>query len=417
MTMTRRATVGRLVVGLADSGISSVGNLAVSIIAARSMSLTQFGLFATAMLVLILGTTASRSIHGDPLILRSRDKSDRPDRAAASSTTSVLQLSGAVGATFLAASCLIVLACRQWSWQTFLVLLVAASAFPLLCLQDHLRWVEYARGASYRSLINNAAWTVVSIAGLLAITALHPGGIPAYAALMAWGFGVMPAIVIAMWIGRSRLAPTWRSTWLRDNKPVARPLFLDFALTQATAQGATLIVASLSSTEAMALIRKTQIWLGPATVITTGILAALQPVIAQRARSVGQRQANKLALLSASMATVGFVTYGVFLLSVPTALADAVVGRGWQQARIFILPLILQAAASVSGGCLGLAIRAGGLVAEQVSWRLVLAPLAVVAVAGSTWLWGPAAGVWSIACSSAITASAWLLLLRLRRPA
>ena len=49
---------GPLLIGLADSAASSLGNLGVSVVAARLTSLPGFGLFATAMLVLILGTMA-----------------------------------------------------------------------------------------------------------------------------------------------------------------------------------------------------------------------------------------------------------------------------------------------------------------------------------------------------------------------
>ncbi|WP_157519292.1 hypothetical protein [Modestobacter sp. Leaf380] len=417
LTRTSRTTpgarvAGRLSIGLVDAGVSSIGNLGVSIVAARALPFAEFSVFATVVLVLLLATTASRSVHGDVLVLRSRGGAADQDPAVdpRRSTRSVLAVSGSVALLVLTGTLTARLA-GLLPASVVPVLVVAALALPLLCLQDHLRWIEYARGQSQFALANNATWTVTALVGLAVTTAVLE--LDAAAATAVWALATLPGTAVALRRrGRDGLGMRHgRSRWHRDVRGLSRPLFLDFLLTQATAQGALLLVAVLAGADEIGHIRKAQIWLGVATVVTTGLLSALQPVLVARHADRGHRSTVRLASVVAVGASLCFVVYGVVLQLLPVRWAEVVVGEGWETAREYVAPLTLLAVGGVAGGCLGIALRATGLVARQVAWRAVLAPGMLVATGVATVLSGPHAGTWALAGGSVVTALVWVGVL------
>lgn len=408
---------GRLAIGLADSGISSAGNLAVSVIVAHAASLSEFGNFAVAMLTLILATAVCRCMHGDPLVLRSRLRDAGAVAADVQrSTTSVLRLGTGVGLALSCGGLVAGLVGPGGFGDVAVLVVVSGAALPLLCLQDHLRWVEYARGASHLGMVNNAIWTVVSTVALVVARLALGNGVPAAVYLGLWAGSTAPAIAFAAVRGRIPLRPLSPGEWLRPHRSLIGPLVMDYSLTQATAQGAALLVGALSSSLAMAFIRKGQIWMGPMTVVATGILAALQPVLAHRAADRGDAAAVRLATRVGALASAGPLLYGALVWSLPSGAAAALVGAGWSQSRPFIVPLSVQAAASLMGGCLGLALRTTGRLGRQVRWRLRLAPAVLVLVALVTAVAGPLAAIWTTAAAAVVTTSVWGAIVAVRTP-
>jgi hypothetical protein len=407
-----RSLGGRLAIGLADSGVASAGNLGVSIIAARAASLTEFGMFATAMLILILATMVSRSAHGDALILKSGESDVAvmaEDRQR--STTSVVWLCTMLGLFTAAVGVVLGSTGATGFSSAVMTLIVGGTALPLLSLQEHLRWIEYARGSSQRAFINNLLWTVFSVGSLAVAAVAFEGEIPAYVCLMLWAYSTAPGIVYALvTTGVSIDLREWPA-WLRLNRRLVSPLVMDLSLTQATTQGAVLVVAALSGAMDMAFIRKGQIWLGPATVATMGLLAALQPILAQRAAIKGNAAAVRLATVIGAVASGALFLYGLLVLLLPGGVAQILVGPGWAQSRPFVVALTVQAAASMMGGCLGLALRTAGLIGRQVRWRLLLAPVTIAVVATVTYLGSAQAGMWAVAAMGVVTALAWSALL------
>ena len=195
-------------------------------------------------------------------------------------------------------------------------------------------------------------WTVTSIALMLALWWWSEDRVAGFLCVAAWGFGALPSIVYAARRGLLVLRP--RPDWLRANRTPARHVFLDFALTQATSQGATLVIAALTGAVEMGLIRKAQIWLGPATVATLGLLAALQPVLTRLAARHGRAAVIRMAAV-AGLALGGLLgVFGIAVLLLPDDVAELLVGPGWDEASQFVAPLTVSAVMGAVGGCLGL---------------------------------------------------------------
>jgi hypothetical protein len=380
---------------------------------ARAASLKEFGIFATVMLILVLATMASRSAHGDALVLKS-GKADAVTMAddRRHSTASVVQLSAVLGLITSSVGVLLGLLTPAGFTSAVMTLIVSGTALPLLALQDHLRWVEYARGASHRALINNILWTTFSVGSLAVAAVAVDGELPAHVCLMLWAYSTTPGIVYALLTGAIFVQPSeGRPEWLRGNRRLVAPLVLDLLLTQATALGATLVVAALSGAMDMAFIRKGQIWMGPATVATMGLLAALQPILTQRAGAKGDAAAVRLATVVGAMASAALLVYGLLVLLLPNGIAQVLVGPGWEQSRPFIGALAVQCAASMMGGCLGLALRTASLLGRLVRWRMLLAPLSIAVVAAVTYAGSATAGMWAVAVTGVVNALIWAALL------
>ncbi|MGK5172094.1 hypothetical protein [Geodermatophilus sp. CPCC 205761] len=399
----------RLVLGLTDSALPSLGNLGVSVLAAHSMGLEDFGVFTTLVLVLILLVGVSRSVHGDVLVLTVTADPSETRRRARGSLSSVARLGLVAGSLGVFAGALTVGA-GATSWG--LALMAGGAVLPVLLLQDHYRWIAYADGRIADSVCNNAAWTTSSIAAMAMVSQLSDAGLGAAPGLLVWGLAAAPGVLVS--VARSRCVVPWRlpGGWLSENRGLAGALLQDFGLLQASAQGALILLAALTSAADMALLRKAQIWLGPVTMATTGLLSTLQSMLARgRARGAGARSVARTASVVGAVGTLTAVAFGGLVAVLPSTWAAVLVSVGWSEARWFVWPLAIQLAAGVAGGCAGVALRALGAVREQVRIRWVLAPASLLCVVVSVGHGGALTAAWALAGISVLTAALWAVLL------
>ena len=70
VTKGRLAPVARLGWGVADQGVSSLGNFAFSILIAKALSPSDFGAFAIAWVTYGMILNVSRGLATDPLVVR-----------------------------------------------------------------------------------------------------------------------------------------------------------------------------------------------------------------------------------------------------------------------------------------------------------------------------------------------------------
>ncbi|MFW3172536.1 hypothetical protein [Geodermatophilus sp. CPCC 206100] len=405
---SRSGTLWRLTLGIGDSALPSVGNLGISVVAAHSMTIPGFGAFTTILLLLILAVGLSRAAHGDVLVLRAAESPDVRARDRRDSTTSVLVLGACVGVLTMLCG----LALRQSGGDGDWVAVVVAggAVLPVVLLQDHYRWIAYAQGRIADSLLNNLCWVATGIAGMLVVLQAQDGPMGAHVGVLVWGLAAVPAVVVGACRAHCPPRPGRPGRWLSDNRRLAFALVQDFGLLQASAQGALVLLAALTSTTDLAYLRKAQIWMGPVTMVTTGLLSTLQSLLARR-HGGKPVDVARLAGTIAAVATVGALLYGSAVFLLPANWAGLLAGEGWEQARPFVWPLAVQLAGGIAGGCLGIALRVLGEVQRQVRFRYLIAPLSLALVAVAAGVSGALAAVWALAAISVATAVLWLLLL------
>jgi O-antigen/teichoic acid export membrane protein len=402
--------------GLLDAGISSIGNLAISVFAARTMTVSNFGVFTTAMLALIVLTGLSKSTHGDVLVLTSASSSDerrvRRSQDSLDSTVAVAMLIAGIGL-------LVGLAWELMDDQSFgrasTTVLAGAVVAPFLLVQDHYRWIDYTRGRVELALANNALWTSASFA-LVAIAYFLWDTDPSPAlVLLLWGAGTIPAIVFGRVATGVSVRFRGKAPWVRENRALVGTLIQDYGLLQASSQGALLLLAGLSTPADVGLLRKAQMFLAPVNVAMNGLNSALQPLLVARYARSAHRGVVSLSMPIAAAATVAVLAYGALVLSLPAQAAGLLVGEGWSEARAFLPPLLVHVSAGLVGGCAGLSLRAVGQVTLQVRVRWIIAPLSVLALAVATMSGGAVAGIWALAAAGLLATTIWTVLL-LRQP-
>ncbi|MDX6262659.1 MAG: hypothetical protein QOH84_4347, partial [Kribbellaceae bacterium] len=188
MKLSRLAgPAGRASWGLGDQALSSLSNLAVGVLVARSGTVSDFGIYALAFGGYTIALNVSRAVATEPLSVRhSGDRSPAWERAVRASTATAL-FAGLMGM-------LVGLAIALFPGVPSKgVLLAFAITLPGLLLQDAWRWAFFVVGEGQKAFLNDLIW-------LLAMCAIF-GGLyltntdTAFSLTLGWGLGAVIAAV------------------------------------------------------------------------------------------------------------------------------------------------------------------------------------------------------------------------------
>lgn len=407
------ALAGRVGPGVVDSAVASARNLVLGVLAAHALGLEGFGWFSTAVLVQLVATGASKAVHADPLVLAHPTAGDRSWRSTASAAAgAVLASSGVVAALAVVAASV---ARAVGASELAGVLLAVALVLPGVLLLDLLRWAAHARQRgplAVRGSLVNATVSVAAVGG-----AALGGSSPAVLVL-ASGAGAVPATLVLLRALGVVPRPGGLRAWYAEHRRWSVGLALDWLLLQLTAEGAFLLIALLTTAEQVGELRKAQLPLAPAVVLTTGLVVFLQPALSRAAAS-GVAAAGTARSARRVAAGVAAVTAAwVLLVAItPPAWMDLLVGGDWARARSYLWPLGIGVVAGAAAAPLGIALRVLGRLGDQVRWRTwtaapVLAGTTVSALAG-----GALAASWWVAGATVVVTVTWLALtLRPARP-
>lgn len=402
----------RLGSGVLDAGLSSVGNLAVSLLASQRLPLAQFGLLAAAMLIGLILVGASRALLGDPLNLRYAGAGAEQQGAAVRRVTAAGFSAGLLGSPIAAmvvyVASLVAGADQTTAFWLAIALLVTG---PLLVVQELMRAVAYSTAWPLRALPNTVVWTVALIAVLVA---LNLAGIPLTAAGYLFVWGATAGLGAAVGLSVNRLAPQvgeLRSWWSEDPALIRR-LGLDYSLTQITAESSFVLIAMVAGAEEAGLLRKAQMPLAPIVILTSGIMLIGQPGLVRRVQQ-GQpvQQVRRLAYRIGLLAGAVSICAGLALLLVPVSWMNRLLGGDWEQARLLVPLFSLYLALGAIAACQGVALRALGRLSQQVRLRVLLTPivLAMITLGALGKALGAVAG---LCLSVALVVFAWTVLLR-----
>lgn len=174
-----------------DQAFSSLSNVAMVSLAARSGGASTLGEFALAMSAFVLTLSISRATISDPLLTssqRGRATDLRP---------SVLLWLSAVPASCSAVVCLAVGVLRDQP-----SLIATACILPVLIAHDTMRFEAFARLEIGGALRLDAVWAILSLCSLATSVAWNPSGAQVVG---VWGLGAMVA-----------LAYLWGDTFVED---------------------------------------------------------------------------------------------------------------------------------------------------------------------------------------------------------
>ena len=396
-----RATTRRVAWGLLDQVVSSGSNFLVTIIAATSLSASEFGAFAVAMAVAIMTVFLARGLASDPL--STAHASDEPDqlRWAVRSGAGTAVLSAVVVGVATAGLAVAL------GGTVGRVLLVLAATLPGLVLQDYLRFVLIVRGQAKLTFLNDLFWTVLQIGFLVLAIGLGGG---AGSLLLAWAVAGNLAAVLGLWQARTWVGgPGTIRPWLRRHRDLWPFYVLDNMVYQAT-NLILIVVISLTTTLAqVGGFRAAMTLYAPLAIIGRGIVGVAVPELARRQGD--PRAVYRASLAIAWMLTPLAVVWTVLMLLIPDSWGEAMLGDSWELAE----PLIFLGGATTAvslftvGTVVG--IRALGAGRDGLTARFVVSALVLVVSAAGAVADGAHGVLLALAWSAPFQIATWWWLL------
>jgi O-antigen/teichoic acid export membrane protein len=364
-----------------DQALSSGTNFALMIVTVRSVDVREFGTFSLVYLLYVLMLPIARSTGTMPFTIR-HARTSRADAAAPA--TRSLSYAFALGLVVTVACLVLALVTDGSTASSFLVL---GLCFPLLLVQDAVRGVMFVRSEFLRATVNDGVWAVVMVLVLTPVLLL--GTDPSVTVFVAaWAGSGAVAGVFGLFQLRSRIRPVLPTVWLRDNRDLARPLFLNTVFTILPAQLTYLLMPLVSSVTELGEVRAAYVLFGVLNVVYTTVAMVTLPYAS---RIEPSRSRTLAGWLSGSMALIA-VAWGVLVMSLPDDVGRAIIGSAWDDTETVRLVLAISLVAE--GATVGAqTVLASLKMPERMARvRYVTAPLTLV-LGLSLAAWNGALGV------------------------
>jgi O-antigen/teichoic acid export membrane protein len=377
-----RQAGGRLSWGIADQGMSSLTNFAVSIYIARILGAVQFGAFSLCYVTYALALQMSRGLTTDPLLVRF-SHTDLPTwrRAVATCT-------GAAALTGLATGACVLVAAALLHGPARLAFLALGLTLPMLLLQDSWRFAFFARGRGSQAFLNDTVWGVTLLPALVLLR--MTGHANVFWFVFAWG--ATAGLGAAVGPLQARVAPRLRGSWdwLSRHRDLGPRYLVEGASTSAASQLRNSCLSLILGLAALGYLQAANTLMGPFQVIVYGMNLVAIPEAARIMRRSQKQMALFCVLLSVGLTLLALCWGVALLVALPRGLGDKLLGPVWRPAY----PLVLPTALFIAGGCassgagtwlhaLGAARRSMRSATIGVSLYLVLALVGAV-IGGAT---------------------------------
>lgn len=362
---TERATL-RASVTVVDQFLSSLSNLALSVVVARASTTEAYGSFALAYSVYAIVLGVGRALASEPLVIaHSHHESSAAVRRGGGAAGAAVVVGAAAGVAVAAVGALL-------GGSTGPVLVVMGVALPALLLQDALRYVGFVSRRPQVAAISDGLWLAAFLAGALVMGA----SAPVTAVLGWWAACGLVGAVLSMSV--TPLLPSLRGglAWLRRHGRTGRRLTAEFVLVQGGPQLVLLVTSLAGSLTDAAALRGAATLMGPAVVAAAGVGAATLPE-AVRIRADRHRLRRLVGGATAAVA-LGSLAWGVAAGSVPSSIGEQLLGDSWAVARDIVVPLAVAVAGTTAWSALMVGFRALDAVAESLRTTIPASVLLVV---------------------------------------
>ncbi|MGY4771777.1 hypothetical protein ACXC9Q_33150 [Kribbella sp. CWNU-51] len=390
---------GRASWGLADQALSSLSNLAVGVVVARSSTVADFGVYALAFGGYTIALNVSRAVSTEPLAVRhSGARTPDWERAVRASTATAL-LAG-----FLAM--LVGLAIAAFPGVPSKGVLIAfAVTMPGLLLQDAWRWAFFVVGEGQKALVNDLIWLLAMLAIFGGLYLTDTASAPSLT--FAWGLGAMIAAIA----GRFQAGVSPRRQlireWVRRNWDLSPKYVGEMLAVSGTIQVYMLGITAAAGLAATAGIRGAQVLLGPVNVLNQGIRMISVPEAARALRH-SYRRLWLVGLAISFGVGAGALAWGAIFLLLPPFVGRQLLGPGvWTQAHEVLIPVILLQALGASNAGAFAILRALTAATRGLRVRLISSVILIICGVGGAFLWGAKGAAWGLATASFTTLLLW----------
>ncbi len=405
----RRALLARGGWGIADQALSSLTNFALTVLVARSVTESEFGAFAIAVLVYLTVLGIVRGLLAEPLAVRfSAAPPAARNQASAAATGASVWAGALVGAGLLVVA-------TFFGGTTRSVLLALGISMPGLALQDAWRFVFVTEGRPARAAANDLVWALAQFGAVGALLAFTDAGAGAF--VLAWGLAANVAALVGC--AQAGMLPALGAgpRWARRHLDLGGPFALDFTAQVGGSYVSLFVVTAIAGLDAVAGLRGAQVLLGPVNVLYLGARLIAVPEGARLAARGGRAVVRLSAVVALALGAAAAVV-GTILLLLPDSIGTELLGDTWDAARRVLLPTTLLMAANGIGVAAVTGLRSLAAARESLRARLLVAPLLVVGATIGVVVAGEAGAAWGLAATGVIGAAIWWFgYLRIARAA
>ncbi|MDG9675552.1 hypothetical protein [Micromonospora sp. DH14] len=305
---------------MAVTGLSSLGNLLLSIAVARSETIAGVGQFAIAFSLYVLTTGLARAVVTDSVLAVGRLESIGRGSTRASA------VGVAVGLVVAFAGVLI-----RSPYLTIVGVLL-----PGLVLYDYNKVVNLGLARPRVALVQEVFWTTLTSVAVM-LNLLHV--VPSVAVFGIWaGAGALIGYSVAV-LQKYPVVPSWGLA--RSETKVAMGFGGQFLVTSGSAQLASSMLAATAGTAVVGALSAGRTILGPITLLSGAASSLMIPYLARTRTAQPQvrlRAALRLTLL------VGGLTLPLALLLplIPDSVGRSVLAGNWSSAQPLLLALALE---------------------------------------------------------------------------
>lgn len=376
-----------------DQGVSSVTNLALSLLVARISSPDVFGALGIVTAVYLLEVGLSRGAISDPYtVLSAGHEDDRRRDAISAAFRTGLALSAvhaSVGLLF------------DGSLRTFLLTYAALTLG--LVVQDAARMMLIANGLVAQALVSNLLWAVIQAALSGFAIAADSGQL----ILVAWAVGGWASGAYCLFrLGCWPLAQgDWRR-WFRDHRRLALSWSAEQISQNGLFQMLMWTVGIVAGLEAVGSYRGALVLVGPATIVIGGLVQFLLRVSVQHARAGGGVLAPFITKTTLGLGALSSLVL-LPLLLLPDSAGEWFLGESWDGART-VLPYAIAArilAAMVAGLVLGL--RATAEYRTMLQLRLATGFVMLTTATAAAAVWDVVAAAATVVVVNLISLPLW----------
>lgn len=377
---------GKAIVASLTQGLPSITSLVISITAAKTLPINEFGKFGLIFAAITLTIGLTRSFTGEAVIYSTPITKER--RLGANSVMSLL-LFAALANTIISFG--LILSGLQDSWKIVVVLMTAT----ILLTQDVSRTLLFALGSTSIALFSEILILVLVV---LLTSVDEPKTISEV--LKIWMYAAtLPTIVSVLFL-RPSLAFRSSSSWIKHHKGLGLSLASDYVLSNGLSQASIYLVAAFTGPAGAAAFRGAQMIAAPLQVFGRSfmlILTAKRAMIAKVApklgspMSLGVMFAGSLLLISGSLL--------ILFYFLPRESFVWLYGDS-HNVVIKVIPIAIIAAGFgffASGG--GLALRLSGLHVKAAVIRGKLFPFSLSIIMVGTIVDGSAGTFFALAIS------------------
>lgn len=391
------ATSRRSAWAVADQAVSSVSNLLVLILVARSVAPTEFGAFAVAVETYLVLVFVSRGISSDVLVTAHAADAPAALKHAVGAGAAVMIWAGLALAFVVAAI--------GWALDGPLGdnLLVLALVLPGLLIQDFVRYVFVVRDRPEVAFVLDAAWLVLEIPVLLVAIRADQGS----AVLLAlWGAcGVVAGLIGVAWARLVPAKPSVAVAWLRQHSRLWPYFVLENLVFRATIL---IVMAGLTISTGLAGVaglRAATAIFAPVGVLGRGVAIVAVPDLARRAANPAavRRGVRRLAWLLTPLPLM----LAAALLLAPEQVGEELFGQSWHLAAPLLWLTALSAAGSMYSTAVTVGLRALQAARSGLHARMVVALLSVLAALVGGWAGGAYGAALAMAITSPFHAAVW----------